>query len=48
LKKGVYLRTLGNIVSIIPSLAMKNNDLKRLVDTEYEIIQKLDQKIRRN
>jgi adenosylmethionine-8-amino-7-oxononanoate aminotransferase len=48
LKKGVYIRTLGNIVSIIPSLAMEKNDLKRLVDTEYEIIQELDQKIRRN
>ena len=48
LKNGVYLRTLGNIVTIIPSLAMEKKDLKRLVETEYEIIQKLDQKIRRN
>ena len=48
LKKGVYLRTLGNIVAIIPPLAMEKHDLGWIVDTEYEIIQKLDQKIRRH
>lgn len=46
LKKGVYLRTLGNIITIIPPLAIGKEDLTKIVDTEYQIVEKIQQKIR--
>ena len=46
LKKGVYLRTLGNLITIIPPLATGKEDLTRIVDTEYQIVEKIQQKIR--
>lgn len=46
LKKGVYLRTLGNILTIIPPLAIGKEDLTKIVDTEYQIVEKIQQKIR--
>ena len=46
LKKGVYLRTLGNIITIIPPLAIRKEDLTKIVDTEYQIVEKIQQKIR--
>lgn len=47
LKKGVYLRTLGNIITIIPPLAIDQEDLIKIVDTEYAIVQKVQHKIGR-
>ena len=41
LKKGVYLRTLGHIITIIPPLAIDQEDLTRIVDAEYEIVYKI-------
>ena len=46
LKRGVYLRTLGNIITIIPPLAIEQEDLRKLVDIEYEIVEKIQQKVR--
>ena len=46
LKKGVYLRTLGNLITIIPPLAIGKEDLTKIVDTEYQIVEKNQQKIR--
>lgn len=45
LKKGVYLRTLGNIITIIPPLAIGIEDLTKIVDTEYQIVEKIQKKI---
>jgi adenosylmethionine---8-amino-7-oxononanoate aminotransferase len=47
LKKGVYLRTLGNIITIIPPLAIEQEDLVKIVETEYAIVQKVQHKIGR-
>ena len=46
MKKGVYLRTLGNLITIIPPLAIGIEDLTKIVDTEYQIVEKIQQKIR--
>ncbi len=46
LRRGVYLRTLGNIITIIPPLAIEQEDLRKLVDIEYEIVEKIQQKVR--
>lgn len=46
LKRGVYLRTLGNIITIIPPLAIEQEDLRMLVDIEHEIVEKIQQKVR--
>jgi adenosylmethionine---8-amino-7-oxononanoate aminotransferase len=45
LKKGVYLRTLGNIITIIPPLAIEQEDLTKIVNAEYEIVENVQQKI---
>jgi adenosylmethionine-8-amino-7-oxononanoate aminotransferase len=45
LKNGVYLRTLGNIISIIPPLAISEEDLSKIVDTEYQVVEKIQKKI---
>ncbi|HKQ21262.1 MAG TPA: hypothetical protein VJS91_04430, partial [Nitrososphaeraceae archaeon] len=46
LKKGVYLRTLGNIITIIPPLAIGKEDLTKIVDTEYQIVEILQKKLK--
>jgi adenosylmethionine-8-amino-7-oxononanoate aminotransferase len=46
LKKGVYLRTLGNIITIIPPLAISKEDLTRIVNTEYQIVEELQKKLK--
>lgn len=46
LKKGVYLRTLGNIITIIPPLALGEEDLRMIVDTEYQIVENIQKKIK--
>lgn len=46
LKKGVYLRTLGNIITIIPPLAISEEDLSKIVDTEYQVVEKIQKKIK--
>jgi len=46
LKKGVYLRTLGNIITIIPPLAISEEDLTKIVDIEYQVVEKVQKKIK--
>jgi adenosylmethionine-8-amino-7-oxononanoate aminotransferase len=46
LKNGVYLRTLGNIITIIPPLAISEEDLTKIVDTEYQVVEKVQKKIK--
>ena len=45
LKRGVYLRTLGNILTIIPPLAIPRAKLDILIDVSYEILYLLDKEI---
>jgi adenosylmethionine---8-amino-7-oxononanoate aminotransferase len=45
LKRGVYLRTLGNILTIIPPLAIPRVKLDILIDVSYEILYLLDKEI---
>jgi adenosylmethionine-8-amino-7-oxononanoate aminotransferase len=47
LKNGVYLRTIGSIITIIPPLSIEVDDLTRIVDVEYEIVEKIQHKIGR-
>ncbi|HEX6293801.1 MAG TPA: adenosylmethionine--8-amino-7-oxononanoate transaminase [Nitrososphaeraceae archaeon] len=44
LKRGVLLRSLGNIVTLIPPLAMPRNQLDILIDTLNDIIKPIDGK----
>jgi adenosylmethionine---8-amino-7-oxononanoate aminotransferase len=44
LKRGVFLRTLGNIVTLIPPLAMPRNQLDILIDTLSDIIKPINEK----
>ena len=45
LKRGVYLRTLGNILTIIPPLAIPRAELDIILDVSYEILDSLDKEI---
>jgi len=45
LKRGVYLRTLGNILTIIPPLAIPRAKLDIIIDVSYEILYLLDKEI---
>jgi len=45
LKRGVYLRTLGNILTIIPPLAIPRAQLDIIIDASYEILYLLDKEI---
>ncbi len=42
LKRGVHLRPLGNIMMIIPPLAIGRQDLERLMDVQLEILRKVE------
>ena len=44
MKRGVFLRSLGNIVTLIPPLAMPRNQLNVLIDTLHDIIKPIDEK----
>ena len=45
LRRGVYLRTLGNVLTIIPPLAIPRAKLDILIDVSYEILYLLDKEI---
>ena len=45
LRRGVYLRTLGNILTIIPPLAIPRAKLDILIDVSYDILYLLDKEI---
>lgn len=42
LAMGVHLRTLGNILVVIPPLAIGRNDLEKLMDTQLELTKKAE------
>jgi adenosylmethionine-8-amino-7-oxononanoate aminotransferase len=42
LKRGVHLRSLGNILMVIPPLAIGKMDLERLLDVQIEILEKIE------
>ena len=43
LNRGVFLRSLGNIVTLIPPLAMPRSQLDILIDTLNDIIKSIDE-----
>jgi adenosylmethionine-8-amino-7-oxononanoate aminotransferase len=42
LKMGVHLRPLGNIMMVIPPLAIGKDDLERIMDVQLEILGKIE------
>ncbi len=42
LKMGVHLRSLGNILMVIPPLAIGRRDLEKLLDVQLEILRKVE------
>lgn len=42
LKRGAYLRSLGNILTLIPPLAISTDKLEILLDIEYDIIKTIE------
>ena len=44
-KHGVYLRTLGNIVMLVPPLAMSENDMDFLIDGTLKTVKKISKKL---
>ncbi len=45
LKMGVFLRSLGNIMIIIPPLAIDRNTLEILLDTQFKLLQKIEKNV---
>jgi len=45
LKMGVFLRALGNIMIVIPPLAIDRNDLRILLDTQFKLLQKIEERV---
>ena len=45
LKRGMYLRSLENIMLVIPPLAVGRNDLKRIIDVYRSVIRKIKKQI---
>jgi adenosylmethionine-8-amino-7-oxononanoate aminotransferase len=46
LKMGVFLRTLGNVLMFIPPLAIKRNDLDKIIDVQFKLIEMIESKVR--
>ena len=45
LKMSVFLRALGNIMIVIPPLAIDRNDLGILLDTQFKLLQKIEERV---
>ena len=45
LKMGVFLRALGNIMIVIPPLAIDRNALEILLDTQFKLLQKIERNV---
>lgn len=45
LKMGVFLRALGNIMIVIPPLAIDRNNLGILLDTQFKLLQKIEERV---
>jgi adenosylmethionine---8-amino-7-oxononanoate aminotransferase len=46
LKMGVFLRPLGNIMLIIPPLAINKNGLEKLLDVQLNLLQTIEKRIK--
>ena len=44
LKHGVYLRPLGNVIYFMPPYIFKHTELKKMIDTTFDIVKKLEYK----
>lgn len=44
-KHGIYLRTLGNIVMLVPPLAISENELSLLLDRTSDTIKSVQNKV---
>jgi adenosylmethionine-8-amino-7-oxononanoate aminotransferase len=45
LKMGVFLRPLGNILIFIPPLAIKQEDLDKIIDVQFKLIKMIEHKV---
>ncbi len=45
LKMGVFLRTLGNVMIVIPPLAIDRKDLEILLDTHFKLLHKIEERV---
>jgi adenosylmethionine-8-amino-7-oxononanoate aminotransferase len=45
LKMGVFLRTLGNVLMFIPPLAIKRNDLDKIINVQFKLIEMIESKV---
>jgi len=45
LKRGVFLRTLGNIITLIPPLAIPRRELTKLIDIQYDILKLIEKTV---
>jgi adenosylmethionine---8-amino-7-oxononanoate aminotransferase len=45
LKRGVFLRSLGNTLMFIPPLAIKKKDLDKIIDVQFKIIEMIESKV---
>jgi adenosylmethionine-8-amino-7-oxononanoate aminotransferase len=45
LRMGVFLRSLGNTLMFIPPLAIKQNDLDKIIDVQFALIKMIEAKI---
>lgn len=45
LKRGVFLRPLGNILMLIPPLAINKKDLDKIIDVQFKIIEMIESKV---
>jgi adenosylmethionine---8-amino-7-oxononanoate aminotransferase len=45
LKMGVFLRTLGNVMIVIPPLAIDRKNLEILLDTQFKLLQKIEERV---
>jgi adenosylmethionine---8-amino-7-oxononanoate aminotransferase len=45
LKMGVFLRSLGNVLMFIPPLAIKQDDLDKIIDVQFKLIEIIQSKV---
>ncbi len=45
LKMGVFLRSLGNIMMFIPSLAISRRELDKIIDVQFKLIEMIEAKV---
>jgi len=45
LKMGVFLRSLGNVLMFIPPLAINQNDLDKIIDVQFKLMEMIEPKV---